>query len=242
MPKILEEWTVKPHGKLSRVDTNIWTVVGELPMPLGKFPRRMTVVRLDDSRLVIFSAIALDENEMQALESFGKPAFLVVPSGIHRLDAKIWKDRYPDLTVIAPPGARDKVEEVIHVDCTSIDFGDPNVSFMSVPGTDGLEAAITVKTPSGTTLVINDLIWNLKKQHGLSKLLFRAIGFTGARHRPRIPPLVQRKAVKDKPALRSQLEEWAALQGITRIIVSHGDIVTDDARTVLRDLADSLAA
>jgi len=33
--------------------------------------RRMTVVRLNDSRLVVFSAIALDEDEMAALEAYG---------------------------------------------------------------------------------------------------------------------------------------------------------------------------
>ena len=242
MPKTLKEWTVKPHGKLTRVDASILSVVGELPMPLGKFPRRMTVIRLDDSRLVIFSAIALDEHEMKAIEAFGKPSFLIVPSGIHRLDAKIWKDRYPNLCVIAPAGARRKVEEVVHVDRTSIEFADPNVHFITVPGTDEREAAVVVQTPSGAILVVNDLIWNLKHQHGLSALLFRMLGFLGAHPRPRIPRLVQRKAVKDKPALKSQLEEWAAMSGITRIIPSHGEIVTDDARKVLRELADSLAA
>jgi len=34
-------------------------------MPLMDQPRRMTVVRLNDSRLVVFSAIALDEDEMR---------------------------------------------------------------------------------------------------------------------------------------------------------------------------------
>jgi len=33
----------------------------------------MTIVRLGDGRLVVFSAIALDEDEMAALEAFGRP-------------------------------------------------------------------------------------------------------------------------------------------------------------------------
>ena len=44
------------------------TVVGQLSMPVGDFPRRMSVVRLRDGRLVVFSAIALYEDEMKALE------------------------------------------------------------------------------------------------------------------------------------------------------------------------------
>lgn len=48
----------------AQVDDNILTVVGEIHMPLMELSRRMTAVRLDDSRLVVFSAIALDEEDV----------------------------------------------------------------------------------------------------------------------------------------------------------------------------------
>jgi hypothetical protein len=97
-------WQVLPHGKLTTVEENIRTVVGEIPMPLADIPRRLTIVRLRDGRLVIFNVVALAEDDMRSLERFGTPAFLVVPNAHHRLDAKIWKDRYPNPEVIAPPG------------------------------------------------------------------------------------------------------------------------------------------
>lgn len=130
MPKPFKEWTVLPHGKLTRLEDNLLSVEGELHMPLGDFPRRMTVVRLDDGRLVIYSAIALDEDEMQALEAYGTPAFLVVPNNLHRLDAKIWRDRYPAMKVLAPVGVREKVQEVVPVDATKVTFADPDVRFV----------------------------------------------------------------------------------------------------------------
>ncbi|HEY4102773.1 MAG TPA: hypothetical protein VGM44_02745, partial [Polyangiaceae bacterium] len=80
MPKPFTEWTVLPHGALEQLDDRLMTVSGNIHMPLVDFPRRMTVARLDDGRLVIFSAIALDEQEMARLEAFGTPAFLVVPN------------------------------------------------------------------------------------------------------------------------------------------------------------------
>jgi hypothetical protein len=113
MSRALQKWKVLPHGKLEKIDENILTVVGDIRMPLMDLPRRMTVVRLSDSRLVVFSAIALDEKEMATLEAFGRPAYLIVPSDKHRLDAKIWKDRYPAMQVVAPEGARAKVEETV---------------------------------------------------------------------------------------------------------------------------------
>src|SRR5438552_4910576 len=112
MSKPLQKWKVLPHGKLKQIDDNILTVTGDIHMPLMDLPRRMTVVRLSDSRLVVFSAIALDEDEMAELEAYGHPAYLIVPSDKHRLDAKIWKDRYPEIRVVAPEGARAKVEQI----------------------------------------------------------------------------------------------------------------------------------
>jgi hypothetical protein len=106
MSRPLQQWKVLPHGKLSEVDENILTVTGDIRMPMMSLPRRMTVVRLNGSRLIVFSAIALNEDEMTGLEAYGRPAFLIVPSDKHRLDARPWKNRYPAMQVVAPEGAR----------------------------------------------------------------------------------------------------------------------------------------
>ena len=128
MAKPFSEWTVLPHGRLTRIDDNLLSVTGELHMPpMGQVERRMTILRLSDGRLVVYSAIALHEAEMSALLRFGTPAYLVVPNPIHRMDAKIWKDRFPTMKVIAPAGARRKVEEIVPVDGTDVDFGDSSV-------------------------------------------------------------------------------------------------------------------
>lgn len=239
MPRPLQSWKVLPHGKLSVVDDNLLTVVGKLHMPIGDLPRRMTVARLRDGRLIIYSAIALDESEMEALEKFGAPTFLVIPSDRHRMDAKIWKDRYPRLLVLAPPGARDKVNEVVRVDATAFDFRDPTVRFLPVPGTEGHEAALVVQSAGGTTLVVNELIWNVDHRPGFGGWLMRLTGMTS--EEPRIPPLTSLLGIKDKPALRAQLEQWAELR-LRRIIVSHGEIIEARPNEVLRELAKQLAA
>ena len=62
MAKPFTDWTILPHGKPTRLDENLLTVTGVLRMPpMGDVERRMTVVRLRDGRLVVYSAIALDE-------------------------------------------------------------------------------------------------------------------------------------------------------------------------------------
>jgi hypothetical protein len=241
MAKPHTEWTVLPHGKLKRLEHDLLSVSGTMNMPpMGEVTRRMTIVRLADGRLVIYSAISLDEVEMNALESYGAPAFLVVPGDIHRMDAKPWKDRYPSIKVIAPAGARDKIQEVVPVDATEVDFGDPAVRFMTMPGTGDKEAVLVIETPSGTTVVLNDLIFDLANRPGFSGWLFKMIGMTG--DAPRIPFPVKLKQVTDKAAVSAQLEHWARLPNLQRVIISHGDIIAQTPGAVLNRICTELRA
>lgn len=238
MPAILEKWEVQPHDALTQVDDGILTVAGEIRMPLGNFPRRMTVVRLSGGRTAIWSAIALDEPEMKRIEQLGEPAFLIVPGDHHRLDARIWKLRYPGLQVIAPPGAREAVEEAVPVDATRDILGDPAVRLVIVPGTGGHEAALEIRRASGLTLVVNDVLANVAHPHGLgAHIMARLFGF-GVAH-PQVPRPV-RHGMEDRPALAAQFDAWAAEPGLCRIVVSHGDVIEDDPAEVLRTLAEAL--
>jgi len=239
MTKPYQHWKVLPHGKLSEVDDGILTVVGPIRMPLGSFPRRMTVVRFRDSRLVVWSAISLDEKEMAKLEAFGRPAFLIVPNDHHRLDARAWKERYSQLQVVAPKGSRAKVEKLVPVDTTAPDFGDPNVEFVTVAGTRDREAALIVRTPNGTTLVLNDLVGNIRHASGIAGWLLGLAGFAGKS--ARIPRVVKLNLVKDAKALRAQLLQWAEIESLRRILVSHGDPIEASPQKTLRDLAASMA-
>jgi hypothetical protein len=239
MPAPFTEWKVLPHGELRQVDQDILTVTGRIHMPLTDLPRSMTVVRLRDRRLVIWSAIALDPSEMDALETFGTPSFLVVPSDHHRLDAKIWKDRYPALQVIAPPGARDKVEELLTVDATHGDFDDPAVTFLCVPGTDRREAALVISSPDGTTLLLSDLVANVRNAHGLQGWILRMMGFAG--DHPQIPKPMKAGVIDDASAVRDMLLEWSQLPSLRRILVSHGDPIDERPDDALRALAASLS-
>lgn len=238
MTQPFKQWTVLPHGNLSQVDDNLLTVTGNIQMPLMDLPRRMSVVRLQDGRLVIFSFIALDEDAMATLDAFGTPAFLIVPSDKHRLDAKVWKDRYPLLQVVTPQGAREKVEQVVHVDTVAPDFGDPSVQFITVPGTRGHESALLVRSAGGMTLILNDIVGNIRDETGFGGWLLRLAGFAGdVAH---IPHVVKIMLIEETEALRSQLMQWSEMTTLKRILVSHGSPIEDHPRQVLRDLADSL--
>ena len=233
------EWKVLPHGPVEEIDDGVLTVEGDLRMPLVRLPRRMTIARLHDGRLVVFSAIALDDAGMAKIEAAGRPAFLVVPNAHHRLDAPAWKRRYPQMQIVAPPGCRERVQQVVPVDTTTPAFGDAAVDFVTVAGTAENEGALVVRRERGTTLVLNDIVGNIRGARGVGGALLRAMGFAG--DVPRVPRLVKRVLIKDPAALRAQLLRWADIGALARIVVSHGEIVVDDAGGVLRRLAASLA-
>ena len=239
MPDILEKWEVMPHGPLVEVDDGILTVAGEIVMPLGRFPRRVTVVALAGGGTAIYSAIALDAPEMARIESMGPPAFLIVPGDAHRMDAAIWKQRYPDLRVVAPPAAEAKVGEVVPVDSSMDILDDRAVRWTIVPGTGGHEGALTVRRAGGVTIVCNDVIGNVAHPHGIGAYVMgRLMGFGVSE--PQVPRLIKHKVVYDAEALARQFRAWAEEPELARVIVSHGDVIEENPRQVLLALAAKL--
>ena len=224
MPNFNKEWKVLPHGEVIAIDDRIVTVEGDISMPLTKFPRRMTVVGLSRNRSAVFSAMALKEQAMRRIEEVGKPSFLIVPNGHHRIDARPWKERYPKLKVLCPPAAKESVSEAVPVDSTDDILGGSDVQFVVVGGTGEAEAALIVRRKDGITLVANDVIANVRHPHGLGgKIIARLAGFGVSR--PQVPRFVKRIMVEDKRKLANQLRQWSEIPGLRRIIPSHGDII-----------------
>jgi len=232
-------WIVQPHGNLEPVDDGLWTVDGTIHMPIGAFPRRMSVVRLEGGRLLIWSAIAIDDATLTELESLGRPAYLVVPGDHHRADALAWKLRFPDVQVAAPPGSAEKVQQEVGVDTRTPHFTDPTVRCDVVAGTREHEFALLIRRASGTTLVVNDIIANIRHVRGFSGWLLKRMGFAG--DEPHVPAPIRAMLIREKAALREQLLTWSALSDLRRIVVSHGDVITHDPQGALRLLAEALA-
>jgi hypothetical protein len=109
---------VRPHGPWQEIwPQRLYTL--EAPgCSMGPPVRNMSVVRLPDQRLVLYNGVALSDAALQELLSWGAPTILVVPNGMHREDAAIWKEKFPALLVVCPSSQRKKVEEVVPVDQT----------------------------------------------------------------------------------------------------------------------------
>ncbi|MEP6861930.1 MAG: hypothetical protein ABJE66_14985 [Deltaproteobacteria bacterium] len=218
---------------LEQLEDNLWRAEARVPkMPLH---RVMTVAKLASGGLVVHSAIALPD--YAELDALGAVKFIVVPNGWHRMDAKAYVERYPEAKVLAPPGSKKKISKVVPVTGELSDLVDRDVALTTVAGTKDLEALMTVRSGERTTLVFTDAIFNMPHKTGFQGFVLKHV--MGSSGGPRVSRIGKMFMVKDKPAFAAQLEQLAA-RGVTRVVVSHHEVISVDAAGALRDVASSL--
>lgn len=237
MAKVNYHWNVLPHLGIEELDSNLWRVQGSLK-GMG-LKRVMTIARRGTGELVIHNGIALEEQAMQQIEAWGDPAHLLVPNGYHRLDAPAYKKRYPGVKVLCPSGARKRVKEVVPVDGTYEDFpGDDAIQLETIDGLANQEGVMIVRSEDGATLVFNDLLFNMPHGKGVMGFIFQHL--TQSTGGPRFSRIVRWFLIKDRHALRANLERLAETPELSRIIVSHHRVITDDPAGTLRRVARTL--
>lgn len=235
MAKAHTTWKVLPHGPIEKLSPALWRVQGELP-PVN---RVMAIGKRADGTLVVHNGIALGDAEMAEIDAWGKVSMIVVPNGYHRLDAKVFKDRYPDARVIAPAGARAKVAQVVPVDGTYAEAGaDSAVELVHLDGTKEREGAMIVRAPGDTSVVLNDAVFNMPHGKGVTGFVLRRL--TASSGGPTVSRISRWLVVADKPAFRAHLERLAELPDLKRVIVSHYETITDDPAGTLKRVAAAL--
>ena len=237
MAKAHDTWKVLPHRPIEVVAENLWRVEGKLEgMPLK---RVMTIARRSDGELVIHNAMALDDASMARIDEWGRVAWIIVPNGFHRLDARVFKDRYPSARVLCPRGGRGKVEQVVPVEGAYEDFTvDPDVAFETLDGVADQEGVMIVRSLDGLTLVFNDAVFNMPHGPGFTGWIFRHV--TQSTGGPRVSRIFKFFVMKDRKAFKNHLLRLAELPALQRMIVSHHIMVHDDAASALRQAAATL--
>lgn len=233
-----EDWVVLAHDPIEELTENLWRVEGALPH--FSLRRVMSVVRMQDGKLLIHSAIALEDTDMARLEAWGQPSILLIPHARHRMDAPRYKHRYPQLRVFAPPGVVTKAREVVNVDGTFAEVPlDPSVSLEILDGTSDAEAAMIVRSQEGSTVVLTEVIFDLPPAK--SAFVRAAAKLAGFGPGPRVTPIVKIELVKSKPALAAHLRRLAAIPDLVRLIVGHQRMsVGPAARAALEQAAAGL--
>lgn len=227
-----------PHQPLRQVDDGLWIVESVVPtIPGQRFPRTMTLVRLDDASLLMHNAVPVDEPTMKAIEALGHVAVLMLPSAFHTVDAHAMAVR-TGARVLAPAVARPAIDAVIRTDGDlSALRADRHVRFEPLDGVRNGEGVLSVERDGRVTDLVCDVILNVAHLPGLWGLLWRVMGFTGS---PGPTLLWRRRVMSDREALRAHLRRLAERPGLARLVPSHGPVIEGDVAGLLRDVAARL--
>jgi hypothetical protein len=225
-------WTVLPHEPIEQLAPNLWRVEGVM----GKSNRRvMTLVRLNDGRIVMHNAIALDEPSMLQIERWGEVSSILVPNSFHRQDAHIMQQRFPKAKVYAPGGALGAASKATACTGSYTDVPtDETLQIREIAGIGSREGVLIVHSDDGTSAIFCDTVLNISKRGGPIGFLLHPTGTLS------VPRFATWFWAKDKPGLRDDLLSVADLPQLCRVIPGHGQIVAERAPERLREAAQRL--
>jgi hypothetical protein len=219
-------WTVLPHDPLQRLSDDVWRVEQQMD---ERVRRIMTLVRLNDGRVLIHNAIALEDELMAAIDAWGEVAAILVPNAFHRMDCRIMQERYPKAKVYAPAAAAKAVEKATPVHGTYADVPqDTKVRVAHLPGIKDKEGVVEVQGSDGPTVIFNDMVMNIPA------VGFPMNVFLGPTGQVSIPRFARWLFASDKGALRKDLQRIADSKP-ARLVPGHGKDVVGDVATPLRE-------
>jgi hypothetical protein len=200
-------------------------------LPMGfRFPARMSVLPLASGTLALVSPIPIDDALAREIEVLGEVGFLIAPNLLHHLYLAAASERYPDARVLAPPGLRSKRPD-LRIDAT-LDAALPDelaasIEVLHIAGAPTFDEYALFHS-SSRTLVVTDLVFNVRADGPLAHLVLFMVGCHGKLAQSR----VWRIGIKDRPAARESMKAVLALPFET-LVMAHGEIVGADARAKL---------
>jgi hypothetical protein len=195
------------------------------------FKRNVTLLRLDDGRMVIHSTAPFNHEDVQAIRHFGDPAWLVDATLLHDTFAKKGRAAFSDMPYLAPAG----FARVSGVAAQPIGSGPSvwvgEIDVLRIQGTKKGEHAFFHRR--SRTLVVADLFFSFRPQtKGWPRFFARSImGLP-----PRLFGVSRffRFLISDKAAFRrsiAKMLEW----DFERVVVGHAEPLTTNAREMVSE-------
>ncbi|MCX4240269.1 DUF4336 domain-containing protein [Paraliomyxa miuraensis] len=218
---------------LTPVTEGVW--LGTAPVRfLGlRLTSNMTVLRLGDGSLLLHSPVAMTPERRAAVEALGTVAHLYAPNTFHHLRIGEWAAAFPRARLHGPAGLAKKRRD-LRLDRALP--GPPEPAFEGVLDEFHirgfrLEEHVLLHRPS-RTLVLADLVHDIgRPEHGWTKLYTKMMGF---HDRVALSRMIRWTGFHDRRATRECLDRVLELP-FDRIVVGHGEPITEQARERLAD-------
>jgi hypothetical protein len=214
------------------LDDGIWVCDRPFRVAGLEVGTRMTVVRLDDGSLLLHSPVALTKELHAELDALGPIRHVVAPNLHHHLYLADYRD-LEGVRIYAAPGLEKKkrglrFDEVLS-DRAPAAWRD-QIDPLCFRGAPFMGEVVFFHRRSGS-LMLADLCFNfVEHPQWLTRTWLRLMGALGRFG----PPRHVRWLLRDKAAARRSVETMLAWD-IRRVIVSHGVVLQQSARRVLRE-------
>jgi hypothetical protein len=196
---------------------------------------RMTVIKLSSGELLIHSPCEIDEAWKAEIAALGPVAAIIAPGNFHWLHVASCQQAFPDAATYICPGVEKRAGAGLVYDHVLADQAPAlwagQLSQVVLQGT-RLMREVGFFHHASKTLILVDLIENVTAAtpdtNWFLRVFFRAIGMW---NRPSPAP-EYRFGWGDKKLVRAGMEQMLAWD-FERVIVSHGDVITTDAKRVV---------
>jgi hypothetical protein len=218
-------------GPLTPFAEGIWVDTAPVRFLGMQLTTTMTVLRLGDGNLLLYSPVALTQARQSAIEALGPVAHLYAPNLFHHRWIGEWAAAFPSARLHAPVGLAKKRGD-LRIDRIHNAAREPAFAgVLEELPIDGfrLEESVVVYRPA-RTLVVADLVHNVgRPQHRWTNFYSRTMGFYD---RVALSRMIRWTAFTDRAAARRSLDELLALP-FDRLIVGHGAPLAAGGREAL---------
>jgi hypothetical protein len=232
------------HNSLQQLAPDLWIANQPLRFMGLSVGTRMTVIRLEDGRLVVISPIALTPELTTQLDRLGSVAYQIAPNRYHHLFAQAFQQQYPQAEFWGAIGLQEKrpdlkIEHVMTAEAGDIgaDILYRQFSGLNVPGTtlsglgkpDPINEVVFYHKPSHT-LIITDIAFHFDETNAWeTRLAGKLIGGYKALQ----PTLLEKWVLTDRTLVERSIRavlEW----DFDRVIMAHGSIIETHGKAMLK--------
>ncbi|HJT81771.1 MAG TPA: hypothetical protein VJ719_11270 [Chthoniobacterales bacterium] len=192
------------------------------------FARNVTLIRLNDGRLVIHSTAPFTSDDVAAIRDFGEPGWLVDASVMHDTFAKKGHAAFAQIPYLAPPGFGDASGVTTPPLYPPPNEWDGQIDVIPIDGTRKHEHALFHR--ASRTLIVADLVFSFPPDSGAWARFF-------VRNVMRLPRLrgisvFFKMLISDRQAFERSMTKILDLD-FSRMIVGHREPIESDAKAVL---------
>ena len=215
---------------MKKIGKDIWVAETKFKLFGADFGNRMTVIRLNNRKLLLHSPVMISDVLLGAIRELGEVGFIVTPNNFHGLFVEEWRKEFPEAKYFT-------AKELNRNDNTSFSLSSitskelsPDVEIIKIEGAPKVNEYAFIHKAS-STLILTDLAFNIGTNVSFwSKLFFRLNGAFNKFG----PTRLMKTMIADPAALSTSIEGILTFE-INRIIVSHGNILEENVRSALKE-------